>query len=186
LGTTVEQLSLNATLAFSNWALTAWLPKLLADRGLSVTQGDTFLVFTALVMFPGYTTASWATGRFGRKRVMAVFVGCAMVFCLGFAFSSTLAEMYTCSGGLFFFNNGAWGVWDTWMGELYPTSVRGVGYSLGLTMQRVSNSLAPFVIGILLARGASFMFVVLLISCFLLLTLLASTLIRETEGMVLD
>jgi putative MFS transporter len=182
---TVQQLLMNAVMAFSTWALTAWLPRLLADRGLSVGDGDTFLTFTAIIMFPGYLTASWATGKFGRRRVMAVFVAFAAIFSFSFAFSRTLWQMYLSSAGLFFFNQGAWGVWDTWMGELYPTSVRGVGYSLGLTMQRVANSLAPLVIGILLARRASFSFVVCFIACFLVLALFISLFIRETEGVVL-
>ncbi len=117
---------------------------------------------------------------------MAIFVAAAAIFSFGFAFSRTLPEMYIASAGLFFFNQGAWGVWDTWMGELYPTSVRGVGYSLGLTMQRVANSLAPVAIGILLSRKASFSTVVCLIACFLVLALLISVFIRETEGVVLD
>jgi putative MFS transporter len=183
---TVQQLAMNAIMAFSTWALTAWLPKLLADRGLSVSDGDTFLTFTAVVMFPGYLTASWATGKFGRKLVMAIFVMAAAVFTFSFAFSRTLTEMYVSSAGLFFFNQGAWGVWDTWMGELYPTSVRGVGYSLGLTMQRVANSLAPVAIGILLARRASFSLVVSIIASVLTLALFVSVFIRETEGVVLD
>jgi putative MFS transporter len=183
---TVQQLLMNAMMAFSTWALTAWLPRLLADRGLSVTDGDAFLTFTAIVMFPGYITASWATGKFGRRRVMAVFVALAAIFSFSFAFSQTLWQMYLSSAGLFFFNQGAWGVWDTWMGELYPTSVRGVGYSLGLTMQRVANSFAPFLIGIFLSRRASFSFVVCFIACFLVAALFISMSIRETEGVVLD
>lgn len=183
---TVQQLLMNAMMAFSTWALTAWLPRLLADRGLSVTDGDAFLTFTAVVMFPGYITASWATGKFGRRRVMAIFITLAAFFSFSFAFSQTLWQMYFSSAGLFFFNQGAWGIWDTWMGELYPTSVRGVGYSLGLTMQRVANSLAPFLVGVLLARHASFSFVVCFIACFLVLALFIGLSIRETEGLVLE
>jgi putative MFS transporter len=52
-------------------------------------------------------------------------------------------------------------------------------------MQRVANSLAPLVIGILLARRASFSFVVCFIACFLVLALFISLFIRETEGVVL-
>jgi hypothetical protein len=60
---------------------------------------------------------------------MMVFVSCAALFGFGFAQSTSVAQLYLRNFGLFFFNEGAWGVWDTWMGELYPTDVRGVGYA---------------------------------------------------------
>ena len=90
--------------------------------------------------------------------------------------------MYLWSFGLYFFNQGAWGVWDTWMGELYPTDVRGVGYSVGLTMQRVANALAPILIGALLANKTSFFFTVSFISMFLVATVIFSLFLHETEG----
>jgi len=71
------------------------------------------------------------------------------------------------------------------MGELYPTDVRGVGYSVGLTVQRISNSLAPLVIGFLLARNASFSLTVSFISAFLVGAVIFTLFLKETEGQVL-
>jgi putative MFS transporter len=71
------------------------------------------------------------------------------------------------------------------MGELYPTDVRGVGYSVGLTVQRISNSLAPVVIGFLLARNTSFSITVSFISAFLVGAVFFTLFLRETEGEVL-
>ena len=83
------------------------------------------MAVSALSMFPGYMAASWLTGRFGRKRIMVSFVGGAALFGFGFAQSETLTQMYLWNFGLFFLNQGAWGVWDTWMGESYPTRFGG-------------------------------------------------------------
>ena len=143
------------------------------------------MALTALIMFPGYMSASWLTSRFGRKKIMVSFVSVASIFGFLFAQSATLGEVYLWSFGLYFFNQGAWGVWDTWMGELYPTDVRGVGYSVGLTLQRVANALAPVVIGLLLARKASFAPTVSFISAFLVATVILALFLRETEGEVL-
>ena len=143
------------------------------------------MAVSALSMFPGYMAASWLTGRFGRKRIMVSFVGGAALFGFGFAQSETLTQMYLWNFGLFFLNQGAWGVWDTWMGESYPTEVRGVGYSLGLTVQRVANSLAPVVIGALLASKMSFGFTVSFISSLLITAAVCSFFLPETEGKVL-
>jgi putative MFS transporter len=182
---TLLQAAVNFFFCWGYWALASWMPILLSERGLSTPQGDTVMALSAVSMIPGYMAASWLTSRWGRKKITVVFVSCAAVFGFGFAQSPTLAQMYFWNFGLFFFNQGAWGVWDTWMGEFYPTDVRGVGYSLGLTVQRVANSLAPVVIGALLARKMSFSFTVSFISSFLITTAICSVFLPETEGKVL-
>ncbi|MBZ5513448.1 MAG: MFS transporter [Acidobacteriia bacterium] len=182
--TTLQSL-LNFCFCWGYWALATWMPLLLAKKGLSVPEGNEFMALTALIMFPGYMSASWLTHRFGRKKIMVSFVSLAAIFGFLFAQSATLAQMYLWSFGLYFFNQGAWGVWDTWMGELYPTDVRGVGYSVGLTLQRVANALAPVVIGVLLARRASFAATVSFISAFLVATVILTLFLHETEGEVL-
>jgi MFS transporter, putative metabolite:H+ symporter len=182
LGVTVLQSLLNFCFCWGYWALATWMPLLLARKGLSVPEGNEFMALTALIMFPGYMAASELTHRLGRKKVMVSFVSLAAIFGFLFARSASLGEMYLWSFGLYFFNQGAWGVWDTWMGELYPTDVRGVGYSIGLTMQRVANALAPILIGALLANKTSFAFTVSFISAFLVATVIFSVFLHETEG----
>ncbi len=185
LRVTTLQSVLNFCFCWGYWALATWMPLLLARKGLSVPEGNEFMALTALIMFPGYMSASWLTHRFGRKKITVSFVSLASIFGFLFAQSETLGAMYLWSFGLYFFNQGAWGVWDTWMGELYPTDVRGVGYSVGLTTQRVANALAPIVIGFLLARDTSFALTVSFISSFLVATVILALFLRETEGEVL-
>jgi putative MFS transporter len=182
LSVTVLQSLLNFCFCWGYWALATWMPQLLARKGLSAPEGYEFMALTALIMIPGYMTASALTHRFGRKRIMVSFVSLAAVFGFLFARSASLGEMYLWSFGLYFFNQGAWGVWDTWMGELYPTDVRGVGYSVGLTLQRVANALAPVIVGALLAQKTSFFFTVSFISAFLVATVIFALFLRETEG----
>lgn len=182
---TAFQMAVNFCFCWGYWALASWMPILLAQKGMSTPEGNEFMALSALIMFPGYMTASWLTSRYGRKKIMVAFVGLASVFGFVFAQATTLAEMYVGSFGLYFFNQGAWGVWDTWMGELYPTDVRGVGYSVGLTVQRVANSIAPLVVGALLARNTSFSFTVSFITAFLVGTVLFTLFLKETEGEIL-
>lgn len=143
------------------------------------------MALSALFMFPGYIVASWLTGRYGRKKTMATFISLASGFGLGFAQSTTLTQMYFWNFGLSFFSLGAWGVWNTWMGELYPTEVRGVGYGVGVTAQRVANSLGPLVTGLSLAKNSSFSLTVSFIASFLALAAICSLLVPETEGEIL-
>lgn len=179
------QMAVNFCFTWGYWALASWMPILLARKGMSTPEGNEFMALSALIMFPGYMSASWLTARYGRKKIMVTFVGLAAAFGFVFAQATTLAQMYVGSFGLYFFNQGAWGIWDTWMGELYPTDVRGVGYSIGLTVQRVANSIAPLVVGALLARNTSFSVTVSFISAFLVGTVFFTLFLKETEGEIL-
>ncbi|BAD77181.1 MFS transporter [Geobacillus thermoleovorans] len=182
---TVLQLIINFCFSWGYWALSSWMPALLAKKGLSAPQGLGFMALSALFMFPGYMAASYLTGKFGRKKIMFTFVFLAAIGGFGFASSNSMAEMYVWNFVLSFFSLGAWGVWDTWMAELYPTEVRGVSYSLGATAQRVANAIAPSVIGAMLASNTSFLATVSFISCFLVITFIATLFLKEMEGQIL-
>ncbi len=179
------QILINFCFSWGYWGLTSWMPVLLAKRGLSTPQGYGFMALTALFMFPGYIASSWLTGRYGRKNIMVIFVALAAISGFGFAQATNLTQMYIWDFALSFFSLGAWGVWDTWVGELYPTEVRGVGYSVGTAAQRVANSIAPIVIGALLASNTSFFATVSFISAFLVVTVISTLFLKETEGTIL-
>ncbi|EJL39898.1 MULTISPECIES: MFS transporter [Brevibacillus] len=182
---TILQLLINFSFSWGYWGLSSWMPALLAKKGLSAPEGMGFMAISALFMFPGYMVSSYLTGKYGRKKVMALFVFFAAVSGFGFANANTLQEMYIWNFALSFFSLGAWGVWDTWMAELYPTEVRGVSYSVGMTGQRVANAIAPSVIGAMLAINSSFLTTVSFISAFLVVTFVASLFLKETEGEIL-
>ncbi|MDH6352493.1 MULTISPECIES: MFS transporter [Brevibacillus] len=182
---TILQLVINFSFSWGYWGLSSWMPALLAKKGLSAPEGMGFMAISALFMFPGYMVSSYLTGKYGRKKVMALFVFFAAVSGFGFANANTLQEMYIWNFALSFFSLGAWGVWDTWMAELYPTEVRGVSYSVGMTGQRVANAIAPSVIGAMLAINSSFLTTVSFISAFLVVTFVASLFLKETEGEIL-
>lgn len=180
----VLQIIINFCFSWGYWALSSWMPVLLAKRGFSAPDGLGFMALSALFMFPGYMAASWLTARIGRKKVMACFVLLAGLAGFGFAFTESLSELYFWYFVLSFFSLGAWGVWDTWMGELYNTEMRVSAYAVGLAAQKVANAIAPICIGAMLA-SQSVMLTVAFISCFLLLTFAASLFLPETEGQAL-
>ncbi len=181
---TVLQMVINFCFAWGYWGLTSWMPSLLAQKGLSAPQGLSFMALSALFMFPGYIAASLLTGRFGRKRVMSAFVLIAAVAGFGFADSATITQMYAWNFTLSFFTLGAWGVWNTWMAELYTTDTRSAGFSLGISAQRTANAVAPVAIGAMLA-SANFLQTVTFISAFLAVTFVCALFLPETEGKTL-
>jgi MFS transporter, putative metabolite:H+ symporter len=182
---TVAQFSINFCFTFAAWAMSSWLPVMLAKRGLSMAEGLGFMALSALCMVPGYIAASQLTSRIGRKKTMVAFVLLASVSGFGFATAQTLTELYVWNFLLSFFNLGAWGVWNTWMGEIYPTPQRMQGYAWGVGVARVANAAAPMVVGTLIAAlsvGATVAF----ISCFLVATAAAALFLPETEGAALE
>lgn len=179
---TVLSTIINFCFAYGYWGVITWLPTLLAQKGLSAPAGFSFMALSALFMFPGYITASFLTGKLGRKKVMAAFVLLAAVSCFGFAFAQNMTQLYAWNFALSFFNLGAWGVWNTWMGEIYATNARGPGVAWGVMMQRKANTVAPIAMGHAFAIGASFTQIVAFIAAFLVITFLAAIFVPETEG----
>jgi MFS transporter, putative metabolite:H+ symporter len=182
---TAAQFAINFCFTFAAWAMSSWLPVMLAKRGLSMAEGLGFVALSAVFMVPGYIAASWLTGRIGRKKTMVAFVVLASVSGFGFAYAQTVTQLYLWNFLLSFFNLGAWGVWNTWMGEIYNTHLRVRGYSWGVGVARVANAAAPIVVGTMLAT-ISVSATVAFISCFLVATAAAALFLPETEGLALE
>lgn len=182
---TLLQTLINFCFSWGYWALTAWMPLLLAKKGLSAPQGLSFMAVSALFMFPGYIAASYLTGKFGRKKVMTAFVFIAAITGFGFANAATMFQMYAWNFSLSFFSLGAWGVWNTWLGEIYTTDTRGAGVAWGVSAQRVANAIAPIAIGTMLA-SSTFLQTVTFISTFLAVTFVGALFLPEMEGKILE
>lgn len=183
---TIVQILINFTFSWGYWGLQTWMPTLLEGRGLSASSSLSFIALSAVIMIPGYITASFLTGRFGRKWVFTGYVLAAAAGGFYFATASTATEMYIGMSLLAFFGQGAWGVWDTWLGELYPSAVRGSGFGLGVFGQRVANTIAPSLVGFLLAAATGTASTILFISTFLFVTVILGLFLPETEGSELE
>ena len=183
--TTLLQTIVNFAFSFGYWGLYTWIPTLLQQKGLSMGQSMGFVALSAVAQIPGYLVSAQLTSRFGRKKVMFAFVLFAAIFGFAFAYSSNLTELYIFNFALAFFSLGAWGVWNTWFGEIYPTNIRGVGYSFGVAGQRWANTIAPSLIGFVIGLGWVFGATVSFIQVFMVVTLITILFIRETEGEIL-
>ncbi|MEU2241168.1 MFS transporter [Streptomyces sp. NPDC018338] len=183
---TVLMLIVNFAFNWGYWGLQTWLPTLLMEKGLSMSSSLGFVALSALFMIPGYVSASYLTGRFGRKKVFLPYVAAAAVSGVLFAYSGSLTQLYVANFALSFFSLGAWGVWNTWNGEFYPTALRATGYSWATAAQLISTSVAPSAVGYLLARATGFSSTVLFITAFLVVALVVAVPLPETEGRDLE
>lgn len=183
---TVAQIVINFSLSWGYWGLQTWLPGLLAERGLSLPGSFAFIALSALFMIPGYAAAAYLTPRLGRKGVFLLFVFMGVIGGMTFAYAGSLTWLYIGNFLMSFFAQGAWGVWDTWLGEIYPTKSRGKGYSVGISAQRVANALAPGLIGFLVAASFGFTPTVVFIEAFFIVALVLAIALPETEGRQLE
>ncbi|BBQ03778.1 MFS transporter (plasmid) [Burkholderia sp. SFA1] len=179
---TVLQIAINFTFSWGYWGIQSWLPVLLQKKGLDLPQSYAFIAISALCMVPGYIAASFLTGRIGRKLTVVLFIGAAAVAGYAFAFADSMKVVYASNFALAFFSLGAWGVWDTWVAELYPTSLRTVGYGWMIFAQRIANIVAPSTIGALLAAGSSFTVTTTMINAFMVASVILAFFLPETEG----
>ncbi|GAA5230068.1 MFS transporter [Arthrobacter cryoconiti] len=179
---TIQMLIVNFAFNWGYWGLQVWLPTLLQQRGLSLSDSLGFVAISAMFMIPGYLVASFLTTRWGRRAVFLLFIGGAIAGGVLFALSWDLTSLNVANFILSFFILGGWGIWNTWNGELYPTSLRNTGFSWATSAQLISNAIAPAVIGVMLAGAASFSTTVLFIVAFLVVTFLAAMTLPETEG----
>ncbi|SEH01952.1 MFS transporter, putative metabolite:H+ symporter [Nonomuraea solani] len=183
---TVLMLLLNFVFNWGYWGLQTWLPTLLQARGLTLSASLGFAALSALMMIPGYVSASLLTGRFGRKKVFLVYVVAAVLGGLWFATADSMTGLYLGNFTLSFFSLGAWGVWNTWNGEFYPTALRGTGYSWATAAQLVATTVAPSAVGALLAGATGFTATMLIINAFMVATALLAVPLPETEGRELE
>ncbi|WP_433512377.1 MFS transporter [Nonomuraea sp. CA-143628] len=183
---TVVMLLLNFAFNWGYWGLQTWLPSLLQEKGLTLDASLGFAALSALMMIPGYVSASLLTGRFGRKKVFLVYVVAAALGGLWFALADSTFELYAGNFVLSFFSLGAWGVWNTWNGEFYPTALRGTGYSWATAAQLVATTMAPSAVGALLANATGFTATMLAINAFMAVTALLAVPLPETEGHELE
>ncbi|MEV0316319.1 MFS transporter [Nonomuraea fuscirosea] len=183
---TVVMLLLNFVFNWGYWGLQTWLPTLLQEKGLTLSASLGFAALSALLMIPGYVSASFLTGRFGRKKVFLVYVVAAALGGLWFATADSMTGLYLGNFVLSFFSLGAWGVWNTWNGEFYPTALRGTGYSWATAAQLVATTVAPSAVGALLANATGFTATMLIINAFMVATALLAVPLPETEGRELE
>jgi len=177
----------NFFFSFGYWGLFSWLPEILGSRGLTFVSTLGFVFASALAQLPGYFAASYLEEKkLGRKWTLIPFLIASGAATFLFAYSYTFAIMIISLVILSFFNLGGWGVWDVWQPELYPTELRGALMGWVGGAQRITNSIAPSLFGLLLATHIiGFDTIVVLVALSLLVTAVFVYPLQETKGKVL-
>lgn len=173
------------TFSWGYWGLQTWLPVLLQSKGLSVSGALGFVAISQVVSIPGYVLAALLTRRHGRRRTFLAFVFASVIGGLVFGLAEATVQMYIGNLMLAFFSLGAWGIWNTWAGEVLPTSLRGVGYAWITAAILLGQTVSVPAIGALMDQGMGMTVTVSSIIAFYVVALIAVLPIWETEGRAL-
>jgi MFS family permease len=139
------------------YTLATWLPKYLKDaRGLTIVGSGPYLASLISGAFLGYITGGVLADRFGRKRTFAVFAlisavaivaytrvphgANGLILLLGFPLGFSMSAIFSGFG--------------SFLAELYPAELRGLGQGFTYSVGRALGAAFPFVVGLLGVGGA--------------------------------
>ena len=138
---------------FSSYAFFTWIPSLLVQRGMTITQSFSYSIFIYLAQIPGYFSAAWCCERFGRRSTIVTYMVGAALSAIGLAFAGSDAAVMTASILLSFFMNGVNAGEYAYTPEVFPTHVRATGMGTASAVGRLGAIASPILVGYILPIG---------------------------------
>lgn len=141
LGTLMAALAL-----FGYWGATTWLPTYLTtDRGLESTSVATFVTVLNIGMFVGYNVFGYLADHIGRHRtIVLTLIGVAVTLPVYALTTHPGALLWL--GPLFGAFTAFFGLFGSYLGELFPTRTRATGAGFCFNAGRGISALAPFIL----------------------------------------
>lgn len=143
------------TVVFSYYGMFLWLPSVMMMKGFSLVKSFEYVLIMTLAQLPGYFTAAYFIEKFGRKFVLVLYLLLTAISAAWFGNATSEGMLIAAGISLSFFNLGAWGGMYAYTPELYPTTIRSTGVGLAASFGRIGGIIAPFLVGILVARETS-------------------------------
>ncbi|GEM30955.1 putative metabolite transport protein [Nocardia neocaledoniensis NBRC 108232] len=175
LGTLMAALAL-----FGYWGAMTWLPTYLTtERGLDKGSVALFVTIVNLGMFAGYNGFGFLADRIGRHRTIVITLfGVAATLPI-YALTTDLTALLwlgPCFGAFTAF----FGLFGSYLGELFPTRARATGAGFCFNVGRGVSALAPFILAGL-AASIGFQGGLVLCAGFFALAAVVALLLPRTE-----
>lgn len=139
--------TLMASLALTGyWGASTWLPTYLtAERGLPASSVALFLIVLNLGTFVGYAVFGVVADRIGRRRTITItLTGVALTLPI-YALATDHTVLFWL-GPAFAFFTAFFGLFGSYLGELFPTRSRATGAGFCFNMGRGVSAFAPFIL----------------------------------------
>lgn len=139
LGTAMAGLALTGY-----WGASTWLPTYLTtERGLAAGSVATFIAVLNIGMFVGYNVFGVIADRLGRRPAIIIsLLGVAVTLPVYAVTSHQTALLWL--GPTFAFFTAFFGLFGSYLGELYPTYARATGAGFCFNVGRGISAFAPF------------------------------------------
>ena len=166
--------------------LGAWLPSMIADRGMTITKSLTY-TFGMQLAFPCASLfMMFALERFGRKVTSTSAFIMAGVFAVGFVNAGTNTSLLVVGFCMIFFIQLAGNSMQIFASEVFPTNARASGFGLAQGAGRLGTAfIIPSILWIQTGYGTGAVFV-----CVAIVLVIAAATVNmigpEARGMPLD
>jgi len=147
------------------YGFNAWLPYLLGEHGFSQSQSLTYTFIIAIAACPGALLASVFAERLERRTsvMIACLLAAVLLLVVGTTGSDTMFLIAGIGVSLLLYFSTA--IMYSYMPEIFPTSLRGLGTGIPNSIGRIATMLAMFAVASILSDlGFTSVFVFLAIS----------------------
>lgn len=142
-------------LAFATlYFLFGWIPKIVADSGISQQIAIYALTFFNLGAIVGVGGLGYAARLFGLGRMILIFMLLGALLMLVFPFTEGVALLALCTVLGALVQGGFVGLYAV-AASIYPSEVRATGIGWGIGLGRIGAVLSPYIAGVLLEQGLS-------------------------------
>ena len=172
----------------SSYAITTFLPLYLkTERHLTSVGTGSYLLVLILGAFFGFVSGAYLADAIGRKSTFMVSAVGSVVLMLIYLFAPLSNSMILPVGFLLgYINLMMFSPMGTFMTELFPTAVRGVGQGFCYNVGRGIGAVFPALVGFLAARLGLAAAIAIFSFCGLTLMIIALLLLPETKGRSLE
>jgi MFS transporter, putative metabolite:H+ symporter len=166
--------------------LGAWLPSMMADRGMTITKSLTYTLGMQLAFPCASLFMMFALERFGRKITSITAFVMAGAFAIGFVNSGSDSILLAVGFCMIFFIQLAGNSMQIFCSEVFPTNARASGFGLAQGVGRLGTAfIIPAILWIQTGYGITTVF-----GCVAVLLVIAATMVSligpETRGLALD
>ncbi|HEY3684563.1 MAG TPA: MFS transporter [Streptosporangiaceae bacterium] len=133
--------------SFAYYGFLTFLPTLLVDKGLTISESFGYSIAIEVAQVIGYFPAAWLSERLDRKWSIVIFLAISALSAVGLAMATTDVQMLVFGILLAFFLNGAYAPLYTYTPEVYPTPIRATGVGASAVFSRAGAALAPIIMG---------------------------------------
>jgi MFS transporter, putative metabolite:H+ symporter len=166
--------------------LGAWLPSMIADRGMTITKSLTYTLGMQLAFPCASIFMMFALERFGRKITSTTAFILAGVFAVGFVNAGTDMVLLAVGFCMIFFIQLAGNSMQIFCSEVFPTNARASGFGIAQSAGRLATAgIIPGILWVQTGYGTSMVFVCVAIAL-VVAAVAVNVIAPETRGRSLD